>query len=113
MTSVELVEFDVPRPQPASVIHFEQSVKIQSLEGRRWVLINVPPSEVWPRVRNVLNRSGVPAALADGSEGIIETVWVKFNSDEENSHRFPLSDLSRGAARQCRDIGTAQSGSAL
>ena len=88
VASVELVEFDVPRPQPASVNTFEQSVKIQSLEGRRWVLINVPPSEIWPRVRNVLNRSGVPAALADGSEGIIETVWVKFNSDEENSHRF-------------------------
>jgi len=39
-------------------------------------------------VRSVLNRSGVPAALAEGSTGIIETVWVKFNSDEENSHRF-------------------------
>jgi outer membrane protein assembly factor BamC len=86
--SVELVKFEAPRPQPASVNTFEQLVKIQSLEGRRWVLINIPPSEVWPRVRNVLNRSGVPAALAEGSSGIIETVWVKFNSDEENSHRF-------------------------
>jgi len=86
--SVELVAFEAPRPQPASVNTFEQLVKIQSLEGRRWVLINIPPSEVWPRVRNVLNRSGVPAALAEGSSGIIETVWVKFNSDEENSHRF-------------------------
>jgi len=88
INNVELIEFDVPRPQPASVNTFEQMVKIQSLEGRRWVLINVPPSEVWPRVRNVLNRNGVPAALADGSKGVIETVWVKFNSDEENSHRF-------------------------
>lgn len=87
-SSVELVAFEVPRPQPASVNTFEQMVKIQSLEGRRWVLINTPPSEVWPRVRSVLNRSGVPAALAEGSAGIIETVWVKFNSDEENSHRF-------------------------
>ena len=87
-SSVELVKFEVPRPQPASVNTFEQMVKIQSLEGRRWVLINIPPSEVWPRVRSVLNRSGVPAALAEGSSGIIETVWVKFNSDEDNSHRF-------------------------
>jgi outer membrane protein assembly factor BamC len=86
--SVELVKFEAPRPQPASVNTFEQLVKIQSLEGRRWVLINIPPSEVWPRIRNVLNRSGVPAALAEGSTGIIETVWVKFNSDEDNSHRF-------------------------
>ena len=82
--SVELVEFEVPRPQPASVNTFEQTVKIQSLEGRRWVLINIPPSEVWPRVRSVLNRSGVPAAVANGSKGVIETVWVKFNNDEES-----------------------------
>jgi outer membrane protein assembly factor BamC len=86
--SIELVKFETPRPQPASVNTFEQLVKIQTLEGRRWILINIPPSEVWPRVRNVLNRSGVPAALAEGSTGIIETVWVKFNSDEDNSHRF-------------------------
>ena len=86
--SIELVEFEAPRPQPASVNTFEQLVKIQSLEGRRWVLINIPPSELWPRVRSVLNRNGVPAALAEGSSGVIETVWVKFNSDEDNSHRF-------------------------
>jgi len=88
VTSVELIEFEVPRPQPASVNTFEQMVKIQSLEGRRWILINIPPSEVWPRVRNLLNRSGIPAARADGSSGVIDSVWVKFNSDEENSHRF-------------------------
>ncbi len=86
--TVDLVEFEAPRPQPASVNTFEQQVKIQTLEGRRWILINIPPSEVWPRVRGVLNRSGVPAVVAEGSSGIIETVWVKFNSDEDNSHRF-------------------------
>ena len=86
--SIELVDFEAPRPQPASVNTFEQLVKIQSLEGRRWVLINIPPSELWPRVRSVLNRNGVPAALAEGSSGVIETVWVKFNSDDDNSHRF-------------------------
>ena len=86
--SIELVDFEAPRPQAASVNTFEQLVKIQSLEGRRWVLINIPPSELWPRVRSVLNRNGVPAALAEGSSGVIETVWVKFNSDDDNSHRF-------------------------
>ena len=86
--SIELVDFEAPRPQAASVNTFEQLVKIQSLEGRRWVLINNPPSELWPRVRSVLNRNGVPAALAEGSSGVIETVWVKFNSDDDNSHRF-------------------------
>ena len=52
------------------------------------MLINIAPGELWPRLRGVLNRSGVPSARAEGSSGIIETVWVTFNSDEENSHRF-------------------------
>ena len=90
-TSVEVEGFEVPRPQPASVNTFEQLVKIQSIDGRRWVLINISPSESWPRVRNLLNRNGVPSAVAEGSSGIIETVWVTFNSDEENSHRFRFS----------------------
>ena len=46
--SVDLVEFEVPRPQPASVNTFEQLVKIQSLEGRRWILINIPPVKSGP-----------------------------------------------------------------
>ena len=39
----------------------------------------------------MLNRSGVPSARAEGSSGLIETVWVTFNSDQENSHRFRFS----------------------
>jgi outer membrane protein assembly factor BamC len=81
-------DFEVPRPQPASVNTFEQLVKIQSMDGRRWVLINISPSEVWPRIRSLLNRNGVPAAKAEGSNGIIETTWVNFKTDSENSHRF-------------------------
>jgi len=86
--SEQLSSYDVPRPLAASVNTFEQLVKIQSFDERRWVLINIAPGELWPRLRGVLNRSGVPSALAEGSSGIIETVWVTFNSDEENSHRF-------------------------
>ena len=81
-------DFEVPRPQPASVNNFEQVVKIQSFEDRRWVLINLAPSEVWPRVRNILSRNGIPTALADGTSGIIETTGVTFKSDTDYAHRF-------------------------
>ena len=87
----QLTSFDVPRPQPASVNAFEKLVKIQSFDDERWVLINISPSELWPRLRNVLNRNGVPSSRAEGSEGVIETVWVSFSSDEENSHRFSFN----------------------
>ena len=84
----QLSSFEVPRPQPASVNTFEKLVKIQSFDERRWILINMSPSELWPRLRNVLNRNGIPSARAEGSTGLIETVWVTFSSDEDNAHRF-------------------------
>lgn len=83
--------FEVPRPQPISVNTFEQMVKIQSIGDQRWILVNNSPSELWPRIRNGLNRNGIPAARAEGSEGLIETIWLNFQSDDENTHRFRFS----------------------
>jgi len=82
---------EVPRPQPISANAFEQLVKIQRIDEKRWILINNSPSELWPRVRNILNRNGLPSASADGSAGIIETTWLSYNSDLENEHRFRFS----------------------
>ena len=81
---------EVPRPQPISVNTFEQLVKIQKIDEKRWILINNTPSELWPRVRNILNKNGIPSIKADGSEGVIETSWLSYNSDQENEHRFRL-----------------------
>ena len=108
LIAVETIDaegFEVPRPQPASVNTFEQLVKIQSIDGRRWVLINISPSEVWPRIRSLLNRNGVPSAKAEGSSGIIETVWVNFKSDEDNSHRFRFY-ISPGVQLDSTEITT-------
>lgn len=87
MTALE-PGYEVPRPQPASVNNFEQVVKIQSFEDRNWVLINITPSEVWPRVRSILSRNGIPTSRTNGGTGMIETVWIKFKSDQQQSHRF-------------------------
>ena len=95
--------YEVPRPQPISANTFEQLVKIQSIDEKRWVLVNSSPSELWPRIRNALNRNGVPAARAEGSEGIIETIWLSYNSDEENTHRFRLS-ISPGVQNNSTEI---------
>lgn len=86
--TVALDQLDVPRPDSAAFTTFEQSVKIQSYEDRRWILVNLLPSEIWPRLRSTLLRNGIPAELADGERGVIESVWVKFTDDEESSHRF-------------------------
>ncbi len=80
--------FEVPRPQPVSKNVFEETVKIQTFSGRRWILINKPPTEIWPRLRNILNRSAIPAQRVDAAGGIIETGWVTFRDDDTRSHRF-------------------------
>lgn len=82
---------ETPRPQPLSTNLLEEEVKIQSLNGKRWILINRSPSEVWPRVRNILNTNGVPTAVANASSGIIETVWIQFEDDPANDHRYRFS----------------------
>jgi outer membrane protein assembly factor BamC len=82
---------EVPRPQPISVNAFEQLVKIQRIDDKRWILINNKPSELWPRVRNILNRNGIGSVKVDGSAGVIETTWLSYNSDPDSVHRFRLS----------------------
>ncbi len=78
----------VPRPQSVSSNLLEQEVKIQSLGGKRWILINRTPGEVWPRVRNILNSNGIPTAVADAPAGVIETEWVQLQNDNTAKHRY-------------------------
>lgn len=84
-----LEEFDgAPRPQPLSVNNLNEVIKIQKLGDKRWILSNRAPSEIWPRVRNILNRSGIPTANADAANGILETVWLEFKGDDVYNHRY-------------------------
>lgn len=92
-----------PRPQLLSTNVLEEEIKIQSLPGGRWVLINRLPSEVWPRVRSILNRNAIPTALADATTGIIETVWLEFEDDPEQNHRYRFS-IEQGVQPKSTEI---------
>jgi len=84
-----LEEFDgAPRPQPLSENNLTEVVKIQSLSDQRWILSNRGPAEIWPRVRNILNRSGIPTERAEASQGLLETVWLEFKGDSTYNHRY-------------------------
>ncbi|HLS98155.1 MAG: outer membrane protein assembly factor BamC [Porticoccaceae bacterium] len=79
---------EVPRPQTVAANSFEEVVKIQTLGEERWILSNRGPSEVWPRVRNILNRSGIHTARADAAKGELDTVWLEFQGDTSHHHRY-------------------------
>ncbi len=89
----ELLEgerFEVPRPQPLAANMLSEKVKIQKLSNQRWILINTPASEAWPRIRNFLSGNGLQLALIDAEGGLIETAWLKFMADDEMRHRYRL-----------------------
>ncbi|MCK9469166.1 MAG: outer membrane protein assembly factor BamC [Porticoccaceae bacterium] len=82
---------DVPRPLALSAESLEEVVKIQNLGDERWILTNRSPSEVWPRLRNLLNSNGIHTARADASQGVLDTVWLEFQGDDEYHHRYRLT----------------------
>lgn len=82
--------YEVPRPLPLSANVLEESVKIQRLGEKTWILMNVAPGEVWPRVRSFLNVNGLTVAHADISSGVIETDWIQFKTDLSTYDRYRL-----------------------
>jgi len=82
--------FEVPRPQPLAANMLSEKVKIQKLGDKRWVLINTPASEAWPRVRNFLSGNGLQVVLTSAEQGLIETAWLKFTADELTRHRYRI-----------------------
>ncbi len=92
-----------PRPQILSTNVLEEEVKVQSLPGGRWILINRLPGEVWPRVRSILNRNAVPTALANATTGVIETVWLEFQDDTEKNHRYRFT-IEQGVQPKSTEI---------
>ena len=51
-------QFETPRPTPLTANNQADSVRIQSLSGQRWALVNVAPGQLWPQVRTFLTTSG-------------------------------------------------------
>lgn len=82
--------YDVPRPLPLSANMLEERVKIQRLGGETWILMNVAPGEIWPRLRSFLTVNGLTVIRADTSSGVIETDWVQFKTDLSTYDRYRL-----------------------
>ena len=80
--------FETPRPEALATSNFEESVKIQKLGAKRWILMNSPPSEVWPRIRNFLAANKVAVADSDAVAGTIDSAWLQFKDSPEVRDRY-------------------------
>ncbi|WP_460236416.1 outer membrane protein assembly factor BamC [Aurantivibrio plasticivorans] len=82
--------FRVPRPQPLSANVFSEKVKIQSLSNKRWIAINTPPAELWPRVRSFLANNNLQVSRTNPEVGLIETSWLSFKDDPDHRDRYQI-----------------------
>jgi outer membrane protein assembly factor BamC len=52
-------------------------VKIERAGSERWLIVDVPPGVVWPKVRNFWLSQGFLIQMEDPSIGIMETDWAE------------------------------------
>jgi outer membrane protein assembly factor BamC len=67
---------DVPRPEAIYARDTTDSVRIQKLGERRWLLVPQSPAIVWPKVKQFFADSGVAIAAEDADRGRLETQWL-------------------------------------
>lgn len=98
--------FKVPKPEPLSVGAGSELVRIQKLGDASWVLIGVPPGQVWPQVRNFMSASGMQVARADAQAGIMETNWLQVEGQSLTS-RFQFR-IEQGVQRGTSELHVLQ-----
>jgi outer membrane protein assembly factor BamC len=96
-------DYDVPRPMPLSANMLQDSVKIQRIGEKSWILVNAAPGELWPRIRNFLNENGLSATRADLKQGIIETGWLQFKTDLNSHDKYRLQ-IDQGIQPETSEI---------
>jgi len=65
---------DAPRPRAFSG-RSERGVVIQRMSGDSWVVVDVSPSEVWPRIRDYWTSKSIGVAFENPTRGVLDTGW--------------------------------------
>lgn len=95
--------FQTPRPLPIAANLQQENVKIQRVGGVSWILLNVAPGDVWPRVRQFLNANDLTLSRADVSRGILETNWMQFKTDMSTFDRYRIQ-IDQGVQPETTEI---------
>lgn len=105
-------DFEVPRPAPLANAGSGNMVRIQKLSGDIWLLIDVPPSHLWQRIKNFLVGNRIPLAREDAPQGLLETSWLQRTDVGEgeqpaNSERY-LYRIDQGVQRNSSEVHIVQ-----
>jgi outer membrane protein assembly factor BamC len=82
----------VPYPDPPRPLAMEgddeREVVIQRMQDESWIVADVSPSQIWPRIRDYWRQSGVPVAVENPSEGLMDTGWFVLEGEVLNREKL-------------------------
>lgn len=87
---MNLLEYKVPRPRSINSDKKSFGVKIQKLEGLKWIAIGASTSQVWPHTQSFLSNTDLGVVESDALSGRIETDWLQFKDDDSKMARFQI-----------------------
>jgi outer membrane protein assembly factor BamC len=100
-------EFEAPRPSPLLADLSDQKVRIQKLQQQQWILVAVPPSQLWTQIREflLLRRIGIVSEM--GQQGTIDTAMFTMESaGAPERYRF---HIEQGVQRNMSEVHVLQS----
>lgn len=100
-------DFEVPKPEPLTADANAETVRINTLDTQRWILVNGSPGQVWPRLRGFLSLNQLTVQRADAVGGIIETDWLQPSGEEQLRERYRLR-IEQGVQRDTSEIYVLQ-----
>ena len=80
---------EVPLPMPIETRRRE-GVRIQSLNDKRWIVIDATPAQVWPLVRDYWTDLQIILDHEDPSNGVMETSWVEVGASSQKRHKYKI-----------------------
>ena len=71
---------DAPRPRPLEG-RSDREVVIQRMEGSSWIIVDVGPSQVWPRIRDFWRERDIEVTFENPTGGVMDTSWFKIDGN--------------------------------
>jgi outer membrane protein assembly factor BamC len=65
---------DAPRPRSIEG-RSDRGVVIQRMENNAWIIVDVSPSQVWPRIRDYWRQAGIEIVQENPTAGLMDTGW--------------------------------------
>lgn len=80
-SDAEFFPFKPPLPDAIYGDDKRESVRIQRLGARRWLVVPEPPATVWPKIKQFFTDNGVSIAAENPLAGRLDSQWLELSAD--------------------------------